>query len=345
MAKYACSIVGIQQLKNCASRILDGEQTIGQETNLMRQIADEYSGTLGPHQQDLVRALDEIAGAVKKSTEPAKDIATLLEEVAEAYQEVVDSKPFSSMGVGEGATSGSSGRNSSDNSNSGTEEKPKKADGSSEDKKTNNDDTISGRLKGLGVDFIPIKKAENPRSQEDIIKRISGGDLTQGSCSSLALTYAGNKAGYDVLDFRDGKSRDFFSSRDSITRIANLPDVKSVILEGTDDISSANQLMNNMIPGREYYFATGQHAAIIRKKDDKYEYLELQHPSNGNGWHNLDNDLLIKRFGCMNNHSVSYKNYLIEVDSLTKSRDFIGILGYINTNESEQRKGIRGNVK
>ena len=63
----------------------------------MRQVADDYSDTLGPHQSELSSALDGIAGAIKRCIEPANNIASMLQEVAEGYQEVIDANPFSSM--------------------------------------------------------------------------------------------------------------------------------------------------------------------------------------------------------------------------------------------------------
>lgn len=174
---------------------------------------------------------------------------------------------------------------------------------------------------------------------------MSGGDSTAGSCSSLALAYAGNKAGYDVLDFRDGASRSYFSSRDSIQKVASLPGVQSITLHGTNDIVSANQLLGWMTPGKEYYLVTGQHASIVRRNGSSFEYLELQHPSDGNGWHTLDDNVLLTRFGCSTSHMSAFSNFMIDVDSLTKSNDFLSILGYINTAEADQRKGASGHVR
>ena len=207
-------------------------------------------------------------------------------------------------------------------------------------------DSIVDSLEAANVTYRPIELSEKPRSNEEIIERISGGDLTEGSCSSLALAYIGNKGGYDVLDFRDGESRSVFSSRSSIQKIANLPDVQSTTISGTDDIENANTLLSSMTPGKEYYLASGQHAAIVRRNENNgFEYLELQHPSNGNGWHNLDNNILTHRFGCSRSHSCDFSNFLMDVDSLAKNKKFLGILGYINTAGTDQRKGVSGNVR
>jgi len=86
--------------------------------------------------------------------------------------------------------------------------------------------SIVKALEERNVDYRPIERCEPPRDSKDIIERVSGGDVTEGSCSSLAFAYVGNRAGYDVLDFRDGESRTFFSLRSSIEEVANLPDVQ-----------------------------------------------------------------------------------------------------------------------
>lgn len=204
--------------------------------------------------------------------------------------------------------------------------------------------SIVESLNDSGVNHRPIEKSDYDRSTRDIIDHLGGGDLTQGSCSSLAFAYAGNKAGYNVLDFRDGESRSFFSQNSSIGSIANLPNVDSRTVYGKDDINCANELMKSMDPGKDYYLATGQHASIVRKADDGYQYLELQSAHN-NGWKTLDDNALQNRFGCASDNQYEYPNYLIDVDSLGNSAEFRDILGYINTADNQQMKGVYGHVK
>ena len=200
-------------------------------------------------------------------------------------------------------------------------------------------------LEKANVEYRPIQLAEQGRTEQDIIGRLSGGDMTKGSCSSLALAYAGNKAGYDVLDFRDGDSRLFFSSRSSIQTVADMPGVNSTVLQGTNDIATANQLLSGIQNGKEYYLATGGHAAIVKRNGNGYQYLELQHPSNGNGWHNLSDYILRQRFGCRDSRPYECSSYLMDVDSLANSSEFRNLLGYINTASSSQKKGVYGNVR
>lgn len=210
---------------------------------------------------------------------------------------------------------------------------------------SNNFNSIVSSLGGQGVSYRQIEPARLNRSSEEIVANLSGGDLTQGSCSSLALAYAGNRAGYNVLDFRDGESRSFFSSRSSIRQIATLPGVRSAESSGRNDIETTHNLIDTIPSGKEFYLATGQHAAIVRNNNGQMQYLELQHPLNGNGWHNLDDYVLINRFGASPNHTVPFSSHLIEVDSLSNNQEFLNILGYINTADSEQRKGVSGNVR
>jgi len=205
--------------------------------------------------------------------------------------------------------------------------------------------SVINSLEKLRVEYRPIKKLNFERTSEEIINRLSGGDLTEGSCSSLAFAYAGNKAGYDVLDFRDGESRRFFSNRNSIQKICELPDVDSFIIQSSNDTDAAQQLLEKTKAGKEYYLAVGSHAAIVRKSDSGYEYLELQHPSNGNGWHKLDENTLKYRFRCFETRPFNTSNFLVDVDSMAESQEFKNILGYINTAEIEQRKGLYGNVQ
>lgn len=206
-------------------------------------------------------------------------------------------------------------------------------------------DSLDKSLKG--VEHRPIERATEERTEQQIISSISGGDMTEGSCSSLALAYAGNRAGYVVYDFRDGQSRTVFSTRRSIEQIANLEGVNSVILRGTDDTLCAERLMASMETGREYYMATGAHAAIVRLNDEgHYQYLELQSgiPSN-NGWQPLTLNALSERFGCEDGQSTECSNYLIELDSLQSNTEFLNLLGYINTDESAQARGASGHER
>jgi hypothetical protein len=211
---------------------------------------------------------------------------------------------------------------------------------------------IINSLEKAKVEYRAVNAFDSPLSTTEIIERIGGGDLTQGSCASQAFCYVGNKAGLEVYDFRGGNSWGFFSNRIRAMQIGKLPNVISFIEEAGNDFKAANTLLSKITEiGKEYYLATGQHAAIIRKVSTGYEYLELQAPGKGqNKWYPLNNDMLKLRFGCRKSHTVGgervkSKSLLIDIDTLGKSKDFRRILGYINTAKSKQLKGVKGRVR
>ena len=204
--------------------------------------------------------------------------------------------------------------------------------------------SVIDALESIGVEHRPVELYGTYRSTEEIVSRLGGGDRTKGSCSSLAFAYIGNRAGFDVLDFRDGASRNFFSANNNIEMIASLPGVEAQIERGTDDVECSNTLLSTVQEGQEYYFATGQHAAIVRRNNGAIEYLELQSFFR-NGWKKINDSVLINRFGCDREQQNTYPNFLISVDSMLCNNEFMDILGYLNTAESAQRKGWFGHVR
>lgn len=205
--------------------------------------------------------------------------------------------------------------------------------------------SIIGKLKEYGVGYRETKPLQHKLSEEEIISRVGGGDLTKGSCASLCLAYAGNKAGLDVLDFRDGESRSFFSRyiKDVITVSGGF------VEKDYNDYKAISKLLKNVQTEKEYILATGKHASIIRKSKERgWEYLELQSPTN-NGYRPLTNLKFKSRFGCQKSYT-SYKtkltmsSFLIDIEDLNKD-GFKELLGYINTQEGQEKKGSKGRIK
>ena len=208
---------------------------------------------------------------------------------------------------------------------------------------------VRKKLQKTNIAYKAVEPLSKELTDEEIIEKLAGGDMTKGSCSSVAFAYAGNKGGMDVRDFRGGESQSFFSRTGHIEEIASLPNVDSVIVNAYNDFKGVHELYQSMEPGKLYYLATGRHAAIIKKTDEGYKYLEMQ-SGYQNGWFTLNDERLKRRFCCKKSHSVAgYKyedtNILIEVESLGKNEEFHKILGYLNTKESEQKKGAAGSVK
>lgn len=196
------------------------------------------------------------------------------------------------------------------------------------------------------IDYIEAKVLDVIEEQE-IISRLGGGDRTSGSCSSLAFAYAGNKGGYNVLDFRGGRSMEFFSKTRNICNIAKA--VGGKVEVGLNGFQIAQELLKSVEIGKEYYFTSGSHAAIIRRTQSGLEYLELQSPLD-NGFKPLTNAELKYRFNTKRSRTLhgmklEMKECLIDIDLLKNNPDFIKMLGYINTATDKQIKGSSGNIK
>lgn len=184
-------------------------------------------------------------------------------------------------------------------------------------------------------------------SSDEIVSRLGGGDLTKGSCSSLAFAYIGNRGGLDVLDFRDGASRSFFAKSKNIRSVVEA--VNGKVVEEYSDFKAANALFKEVESGKEYYFCTGSHAAVVRKVNDSMEYLELQSATN-NGWHPLEKQTLKWRFSAKmsrtyHGHKYKCNSCLCDAELLQKDKGYRELLGYINTSADKQVKGTKGVIK
>lgn len=205
------------------------------------------------------------------------------------------------------------------------------------------------------VEHRAVQALPKQLTSDEIIERLAGGDMTQGSCSSLAFAYIGNKNGLDVLDFRDGGSRRVFSMNKNIMKILELPGVEGSITKVKKEVQGTIDVLKNLELNKEYYLATGKHAAIVRKLDTGYQYLELQSKYQ-NGWMPFERygsmaTTLNKRFGCRKTVDKSFGYVwertviLMDVDSFKDNEEFEQLLGYINTAVDKQRKGALGDVR
>ena len=205
------------------------------------------------------------------------------------------------------------------------------------------------------VEHRAVQALPKQLTSDEIIERLAGGDMTQGSCSSLAFAYIGNKNGLDVLDFRDGGSRRVFSMNKNIMKMLELPGVEGSITKVKKEVQGTIDVLKNLELNKEYYLATGKHAAIVRKLDTGYQYLELQ-SKHQNGWMPFERygsmaTTLNKRFGCRKTVDKSFGYVwertviLMDVDSFKDNEEFEQLLGYINTAVDKQRKGALGDVR
>lgn len=208
--------------------------------------------------------------------------------------------------------------------------------------------SLIGLASGIGVSSNPVKRLVGHLSSDEIVSRLAGGDLTKGSCSSLAIAYAANRKGLDVLDFRGGESLRVFSRMDTIKRLA---EVGGYVMQDYNGYTLANRLISLVQQGKEYYFTSGAHAAIVRKSGTVYEFLELQDPETArNGFKPLTVKQLKSRFGTKKSRTsygskLMFTEVLVDIDKMTDSPKFKELVGFINTEAGKQQKGATGNTK
>ena len=206
-------------------------------------------------------------------------------------------------------------------------------------------------LNGFDVEYNPVINHASKLTESEIISALAGGDMTKGSCASVGLAYIGQKQGWNVLDFRDGESRSRFASSYFLHTMSQMNGMKALRAQGASSMTVGNRLLKMVEPGKEYYLAVGRHAAIVRKNDaGVLQYLELQ-SKNRSGWTDFDGNpryTLKTRFGCTqtSGNAADY-DFMLDIteSDFTSSDDFRSLLGFLNTEENAQRKGIHGTIK
>lgn len=208
------------------------------------------------------------------------------------------------------------------------------------------------RLDSAKVDYNDPKKLAKIPTGNEIVHKISGDDQTAGSCVSLSLAYAGNKAGFEVYDFRGGNSQTVFANGWFGGELFRRLGVEEV---GRTEVGCAKKLLQTMKEGKEYILTAGKHASVVRRVGDAFEYLELQQKADKreDGWHGIGENTLKNRFGCRKTPRRSpwtgktedSKAMLLDIDSLFGDPVFERVLGYINTDPKKQKAGWGGYAK
>lgn len=204
------------------------------------------------------------------------------------------------------------------------------------------------------ISYNRVKEREKTLSDSQIIDIVSGGDETDGSCASVALAYIGQKCGLDVRDFRGGHSNELFSYQWTLNAIVTtFPDHDGIFFEDSKvEMTIGKRLLKNIKEGKEYLLSVGAHAAIVRKKGEKIQYLQLQSAIDS-GWKDFNQNpevTLKNRFGCSKyskkrkgtDHTILNSGILVEIDKFKNSKEFKIILGYINTAPENEVKGGKG---
>lgn len=208
---------------------------------------------------------------------------------------------------------------------------------------------IVDKLDDNGVVSREVKKHAKALTEDEIIAALSGGDMTSGSCASVGIAYIGQKRGLSVLDFRGGESMKYFSGKTAKLEVFKALGATPIEENSAkSNLTNGKRILSKMETGKEYYLSVGRHASIVRLSDEGVpQYLELQSASRF-GWHDFNSDVretLKWRFGCSQSSSYWSSAYLTDIDQFQDNDDFRTLLSYINTNESEQRKGKHGTIK
>ena len=96
--KYAVSPEGVAELKKMSAAIVSSAESIKTLTGALEAAAGDHANLLGPHYASLEQVIEEIRSAEEAAVEPVNGLSDMLNEVAEGYQEVIDSDPFSGAG-------------------------------------------------------------------------------------------------------------------------------------------------------------------------------------------------------------------------------------------------------
>lgn len=226
---------------------------------------------------------------------------------------------------------------------------------------TNNMDSYNWLQNAATSDKIEhnaVKTMQTPLKSEQIIKKLAGGDQTNGSCASLSICYAANKCGIDVTDYRGGASQRLFSRSSNLDKVFETANAKVVTHTIKKQAGDTAIILQGIEKDKEYILVAGKHAAVVRKTDDGLQYLEMQSElENGNGWKSFETNgqtvaqTLSRRFGCTKSQKTSYgykltsKATLVDVESFQPTEELKDVLGYINTDASKQMKGASGGIK
>lgn len=257
-------------------------------------------------------------------------------------------------------------------------EEPKKVEEAKVEELHCNDEQVVQRfekIKGGGkIDYLEVDNLDTVLTSEQIIEKLAGGDMTSGSCSSLAIAYTANRCGLDVTDYRGGDSRAVFAQHFNAVdfyKLANA-DIQELAIE-RKVASTLAQKLQELDENKEYVLLAGKHASVVRKLDGVLQYLEMQ-SSLDSGWINFERtetydeyiyngqyktvtrkysivDTLQKRFRVAKTQpsvfgmKIPEQCAIIDISTAQPTEEFKDILGLINTNTKEQKKGATGYEK
>lgn len=175
-----------------------------------------------------------------------------------------------------------------------------------------------------------VRAFKKPLNEKQIIERLADYD-NDGHCNTLGLAYAANKAGYNVLNYKDGPISEYFANKEKHVLLLQLKGVKGKYIYTKSDSKAFLELIKEIKKDREYLLSIGNHSAIVRYNSDGFlEYLELQNYKE-RGWYILNINSADTRFDFNDYVDLERMSTIIDIETLAKNKDFIKITEYFNT--------------
>lgn len=180
--------------------------------------------------------------------------------------------------------------------------------------------------------YLPFSQ----RNDKTIINKIcvTDDEDRMGSCTSLALAYVGNLMGLDVVDSRQDEATKMLQDNKYIKKVAKLTQ-NPIIVKMNDDFQAWKMVKTKMVNGGKYVLSIGEHTAIIRKRNNKISYLDLQ-IGEQSGWKKWS-EKTHARFGFHDEEEYKQRangkeveTFLIDCGELQKSSEFEALLGFLN---------------
>jgi len=98
MSTYTVSPEGVSALNKAAEDINSAIEDLPSESDKLAGEVQDYSGRIGPHESSITNVLESIGQTIKKGADSAGNVAAVLKDVADTYQEIIDEDLYSGLG-------------------------------------------------------------------------------------------------------------------------------------------------------------------------------------------------------------------------------------------------------
>jgi methyl-accepting chemotaxis protein len=88
--KYAVNPEGVSSLKRLSQNLNDNSEKISKSTDSLQDTYEENSANLGPHSNTIAQIIEEIKQTASEASGPVTELSDRVSEIAEAYQDIID---------------------------------------------------------------------------------------------------------------------------------------------------------------------------------------------------------------------------------------------------------------